>query len=152
VSLRTKLVAEQVHEIRRLLACGLLDSQVARQFNVDHSTIRAIREGRTWTGKPKRQPEPRKVNCKWCGVEIMRRVAKAAATCRTPACRYKAERETLDNGRRFRILRTALGFTDFDAYLKNVRVGTSASGCKDCACISVKQAEACLCTCHGVFE
>jgi len=43
-----KLTWEDVHEIRRLLDSGLSQSTIARQFNVDTTSISLIHRGKTW--------------------------------------------------------------------------------------------------------
>lgn len=45
---RTKLTAEQVHEIRALLSVGVPQHEIARRFGVFQTNISAIKCGRSW--------------------------------------------------------------------------------------------------------
>lgn len=45
---KSKLTEEEVKKIKQLFSEGISDSEVARRYNVWHSTIRAIRVGITW--------------------------------------------------------------------------------------------------------
>ena len=49
VRLWSKLRPEDIPEIRRRLESGERLTSIARSFNVNHGTIRAIKIGRTWT-------------------------------------------------------------------------------------------------------
>ncbi len=48
-----KLIFEQVQEIRMLLAEGETPYDIAARFGVSRGTIRNIRDGKTWAGKPR---------------------------------------------------------------------------------------------------
>ena len=46
---RSKLTLDQVKKIKHFIFIGKSDSELARQFRVWHTTIRAIRIGTTWS-------------------------------------------------------------------------------------------------------
>jgi hypothetical protein len=45
---RAKLTAPQVHQIRELLAAGVLQREIAQQFDVSRPTVSDIKRGRSW--------------------------------------------------------------------------------------------------------
>lgn len=150
----TKLTAEQVDEIRILIGKKINDTQIGRKFNVNHSTIKAIRIGKTWNGVAQTVPKKRLVPCQNCGEKVLRHYYRGNATCDKDSCRRRYRQQLLENGRRLRVLASLFQFdiANFDQFLENVRKGRSVTGCRDCSCISPKQREACDCVCHGANE
>jgi len=46
---KSKLTEDDVKKIKNLIKLGISDSEVARRFNLWHTTVRAIRVGITWS-------------------------------------------------------------------------------------------------------